>query len=219
MKKWEELKSKGQKYERIQRVAVSYEIRNIIQENIDLYRKTKNEEILDEIKTRLVKQKRKFSKSNQERIDYFLSGENNNEVEIYRPFTTLTDGELQVVIRAENNVSIGDVELSLNKFNQIMRNNAKLLLTLAATGGDPFWRNSAILIINGLLDYLVENKYSSITVKNCLKILNDNSFKAYLLQQDNQAGLIEDNCYRMVIELIVSKFIISIFNIVETIVI
>jgi len=42
MKKWNELKSKGHKYDRIRRATISLEVRRLIQESLNLYCKTKN---------------------------------------------------------------------------------------------------------------------------------------------------------------------------------
>ena len=73
MKKWDELKSKGAKYQRIYRAAVDLEIRKLIQEAFEHYRITKNKAILDEIRLYLIKHKRKFSNENRERIEFFLN--------------------------------------------------------------------------------------------------------------------------------------------------
>lgn len=72
MKKWVELKSKGRKYERICQATVSCEIRNLIQISLEDYRKTKDPNILDGIRSYLLKRKRKFSKENIERIECLL---------------------------------------------------------------------------------------------------------------------------------------------------
>ncbi len=72
MKKWKDLKSKGEKYERICCVTVPSELYNPINEQLKLYKKNKHPIILEEIRTYLIKHKAKFSLENQERIDLFL---------------------------------------------------------------------------------------------------------------------------------------------------
>lgn len=73
MKKWDELKSKGAKYQRIYRAAVDLEIREQIKEPFELYKNSKDEGILDEIRLYLIKRKRKFSEENRERIEFLLT--------------------------------------------------------------------------------------------------------------------------------------------------
>lgn len=72
MKKWKDLKSKGEKYQRICRATVPLKIRSLINEQLKLYKTNKNPVILEEIRTYLINNKAKFSLENQERIDLFL---------------------------------------------------------------------------------------------------------------------------------------------------
>lgn len=73
MKKWDELKTKSGKSERIARVLVPHQIRCIVEDKINLYYKTKSEELLDEIREDLFSQREHLSEFDRNNIDYWLS--------------------------------------------------------------------------------------------------------------------------------------------------
>lgn len=73
MQKWNELKSKGGKSQRMWRTTVDYELRKPIEELLNEYRKTKNVEFLEKARNYLIEHKSDYSAEHQERIEYFLS--------------------------------------------------------------------------------------------------------------------------------------------------
>lgn len=66
MKKWNELKSKGGK---IQRLKYASPLINLLED----YRKSKNAELLEKARNYLIEHKSDFSADNQERIKLFLN--------------------------------------------------------------------------------------------------------------------------------------------------
>lgn len=73
MKKWDELKSKGGKMQRVWRATIDYEVRESIDKLLENYRKAKNAELLEKARNYLIEHKSDFSADNQKRIKYFLS--------------------------------------------------------------------------------------------------------------------------------------------------
>jgi len=72
MNKWNNLKSKSAKFDRIQRAAVPMEIFNSVKELLHIYKENRKEEILDDIRTQLIKHINEFSLSSRKRIELFL---------------------------------------------------------------------------------------------------------------------------------------------------
>lgn len=73
MKKYSELTTKSGKSERIARVLVPQRIRCLVEDKINLYYKTKSEELLDEIREHLLSQREHLSELDRNNIDYWLS--------------------------------------------------------------------------------------------------------------------------------------------------
>ena len=100
-----------------------------------------------------------------------------------------------------------------NLLNEIISSNKERLVTQYCINNDPFWKTATKLFLMGFKDYLVKNKYDSVTFKDCEEILCSEKLKKYLIENHNNAGFLQKKCYRMVAEIIVYKILASIFSI------
>lgn len=72
MKKWNELSTKGSKFQRLRRAMLPKEVYEMISPLLDEYNKSKSESVLDESRDYLINNLSIFTRSSQERIKYFL---------------------------------------------------------------------------------------------------------------------------------------------------
>lgn len=100
-----------------------------------------------------------------------------------------------------------------NLLSEIISSNKERLVTQYCIDHDPFWKTATKLFLGGFKDYLVKNKYDSVTFKDCEEILCSEKLKKYLIENHNNAGFLQKQCYRIVAEIIVYKILASIFRI------